>query len=75
MDKNLNTLPQKELIRRYLQSGKTLSQLEATELFGISRLAPRIFELKKEMSIVSKMKVDETSGKSYMNYALNAGTN
>lgn len=39
---------QKESILEYLESGHSITQMEALNLFGCSRLAPRIGELRKD---------------------------
>lgn len=44
---------QKKAILRHLQSGKELSQLEATQKYGVLRLGAIIFELRKEGYIIS----------------------
>ena len=41
-------MTQNDMILRYLQSGKTLTGLEALHLFGTMKLATRISELKDE---------------------------
>lgn len=38
---------QREMILEHLKSGKTVTQREATEEYGIERLAPRIGELRE----------------------------
>lgn len=42
------SITQKELILNHLQNNYGLTQLEATERYGITRLQARIYELKKE---------------------------
>lgn len=37
---------QRDLILKYLESGKSITQIEATEMFGCTRLAARINELR-----------------------------
>lgn len=39
---------QSEMILEYLQSGRTLTQLEALNRFGCARLASRIHELRED---------------------------
>ena len=41
-------ITQKKVVLKHLQSGKELSQLEATEKYGILRLGAIIFNLRKE---------------------------
>jgi len=40
-------MSQTEMVLQHLQSGKTLTSLEAISLFGITRLASRINDLKQ----------------------------
>ena len=46
---------QKELIREYLKKGKRITPLETLKKFGCFRLGARIYELKKEMDIHSRL--------------------
>ena len=41
-------MSQSKVVLKHLQSGKELSQLEATERYGILRLGAIIFNLRKE---------------------------
>lgn len=46
----------KKIVLKHLQSGKELSQLEATQKYGILRLGAIIFNLRKEgYKIVTRM--------------------
>ena len=46
----------KKIVLKHLQSGKELSQLEATQKYGILRLGAIIFNLRKEgYRIVTRM--------------------
>ena len=46
----------KKIVLKHLQSGKELSQLEATKKYGILRLGAIIFNLRKEgYKIVTRM--------------------
>ena len=50
-------ITQNAMIRLHLESGKTLTSLEAVDFFGITRLAARISDLKKDgLPIISEMK-------------------
>ena len=40
-------LTQKKVVLKHLQSGKELSQLEATQKYGVLRLGAIIFDLRK----------------------------
>lgn len=41
------TISQNRQIRKHLESGKTITSLEATNKYGCTRLAARILDLKK----------------------------
>lgn len=61
---------QHELIIEHFRSGKTLSQMEATGLYRISRLASRVDELRKQgWPILTEMREDRT-GRRYARYSL-----
>ena len=58
---------QTDQIRSYLKSGRTLTAIEALELFRCFRLAARIQDLKAEgMTIATEMV--ESSGKRFARY-------
>lgn len=62
---------QKQAIKEWLLSGKTITPLEALEHFGCFRLGAQIFNLKKEgMAIDKDNSVDEQTGKRYATYFL-----
>lgn len=51
---------QKEMILEYMESGNSITQIEATERFGCTRLASRINELRNEgYDIRSKTKTSK----------------
>lgn len=62
---------QRESIKKFLLSGKSLTPLEALSLFGAYRLAAHIQVLRKRdgMNIVTKIQKDVT-GRSYARYSL-----
>ncbi len=52
----MRTESQNKLIKRHLQSGKSISPLMALNKYGILRLAARCFDLKRQgMNIKSEM--------------------
>jgi hypothetical protein len=52
-------MTQKDKIKAHLESGKSITPLEALNLFGCFRLASRISELKREgMDIVMNLRED-----------------
>ena len=59
----------KELILSHLMEGKSITPLEALDLFKCFRLGARIWDLKKEgHDIKSELFFDERSGKHYERY-------
>jgi hypothetical protein len=60
---------QNEEILRYLQSGKTLTPLEALEQFGCFRLGGRIYDLKKQGHKIQTTIV-ASRGKKFASYSL-----
>ena len=62
-------MSQIEQIKKHLQSGKTLTPLDALAAFGTFRLAARVLELKNRhgMKIVTDVKQDK-HGKTYAEY-------
>lgn len=62
---------QKQAIKDWLLSGKSITPLEALEHLGCFRLGAQIFNLKKEgMNIHTDNSVDEQTGKRYATYSL-----
>lgn len=60
---------QKERILEHLLSGKSISPLEALNLFGSLRLGARIADIRKEGYIVYReMITDPKTGKRYAQY-------
>lgn len=51
--------PQAKRICKYLQSGYTITGLQALKLFGCMRLASRISEIKKEGLTISKVMIKQ----------------
>jgi len=53
---------QNEMIKNWLLSGKTLTPIDALNLFGCFRLSARIFDLHKEgLPIKTRMKLTTTN--------------
>jgi hypothetical protein len=61
---------QNRLILTHLQTGATITALEALKLFGCLRLSARIWDLKKNYYIRSTMVRDMKSGKRFKKYWL-----
>lgn len=58
-------------IREYLESGKSITPIDALNLFGCFRLGARIADLKKQgMDIRTDIIHDERNGKRYASYRL-----
>lgn len=56
-------------IRQHLESGKTITPIEALDLFGCFRLGARIYDLKQQgVKIITKR--IERGGKHYAQYQL-----
>tara|TARA_B110000503_G_scaffold34900_1_gene57026 strand:- start:1401 stop:1607 length:207 start_codon:yes stop_codon:yes gene_type:complete len=64
----METQIQKEKIKDYLESGKTITSLEALDIFKCFRLASRISELKQEGYPVTKQMIQLDSGKYVAEY-------
>lgn len=63
------TATQKETVLHHLRAGKRLTQLEATKLYGIIRLAPVIHQLRGEgHNIPKEDKLAKKSGNYYAEY-------
>ena len=61
---------QTNAILGWLQAGRTITPLEALELFGCMRLAARIHELRALGHAISETKVTTRSGKKIAEYRL-----
>jgi len=65
-------MTQKEALISYLLSGKSITPLKAWQEFGITRLAARIHELRKEGWEIESEIRRSFSGKNYARYSLKA---
>ena len=63
-------LSQYDVVLEHLKSGKEISQLEATEKYGILRLGAIIFELRKDYPIITIMKHELNRYGNISNYAV-----
>ena len=61
---------QKKLILHWLESGKTITQLQALQLFGCFRLSARILELKDEGHMIKNLWLVTLSSKKCARYKL-----
>jgi len=65
----MGTKSQAQEIYEYLQSGKSLTPLEALEKFGCFRLGARIYELKQADHKIETIMVEQ-NGKRFASYKL-----
>jgi len=71
--KNSTTRSQKQAILNHLLDGKTISQLEAAELFGCWRLGARCYDLRQDgYQIETEMVTNKFTGKRYARYFMPA---
>lgn len=61
---------QNALIRAWLKAGKTLTSLEALNLFGCMRLASRINDLRKQGLNIHTERIMTTTGKRVTRYSI-----
>lgn len=62
---------QTQRILEYLESGKSISPLEALTVFGCTRLAARIYDIEEKFGIaVDRIDRRDASGKRYSRYRL-----
>lgn len=72
-DQELETKSQSQMIYEYLNYGLSLSAMEALDLFGCSRLAARIHELRLAGHNVGSRMVRTGSGRRVARYSLDKG--
>ncbi len=65
----MRTESQKNKIRQHLESGKSITPIDALNLFGCFRLATRIYELKEE-GLPIKTKMVSNGDKHFASYSL-----
>ena len=65
-------MSQSKNIRHYLESGYSITPLEALNKFGCMRLAAVIFDLKKE-GVKIKTKIIKKNNKSFAEYSIDKG--
>lgn len=66
-------MTQTELIREHLEKGRTLTPLEALDLFQCLRLGARVWELKRQGLPIDCAMVETPSGKRVARYSLASG--
>ena len=57
-------------IKKWLEDGKSITSLEALEMFGCFRLASRIFDLRERGLDITTTKIKTESGKYVTEYRL-----
>ncbi len=65
-----NQQSQNDKILTHLKAGKSISPLEAMGVFGVYRLAARIFELRHDGHSIAKTIKDDGQGRTYAEYSL-----
>ena len=65
------SIPQTQAIRAHLESGKSITGIEALSMYGCFRLPARIKNLKEQGMVIHKTMV-RMNGKSYARYYLAA---
>ena len=61
---------QNKQIKAWLESGKSLTPLDALALFNSFRLGARVFDLKNDYGMNIKTEMVEENGKRYARYSL-----
>ena len=61
---------QNKQIKAWLESGKSITPMDALNLFGSFRLGARIFDLKNDYGMNIKTEIVEENGKRYAKYSL-----
>ena len=64
------TESQNKQIKAWLESGKSLSPLEALRMFNSFRLGARVFDLKNDYGMNIKTEMVEENGKRFARYSL-----
>lgn len=64
------TESQNKQIKAWLESGKSITPLDALNLFGSFRLGARIFDLKNDYGMNIKTEMVAVNGKRYAKYSL-----
>ena len=63
-------MTQEELILTHLKSGRSITPLEALELYGCFRLASRISDLKKKYPLKIEKTMVGNNGKKFASYSI-----
>lgn len=68
--RELSVSPQARKILRHLEKHKSITPLEALGVYGVFRLAARVFELRREGFNVATMMMRDENAKPYARYVL-----
>ena len=68
-------MTQNDTLLNHMMTGRSISPLEALGLYGVFRLAARMFELKAMGVDIQKNTKVDINGKQYAEYFVNATTN
>lgn len=69
-DNARESLSQCKMIAAWLQSGKSITSLEALKMFGCMRLASRICDLRERGMEINMQKVRTSTGKYVAEYSM-----
>ena len=64
-------MTQNDTILNHMMTGRSISPLEALGLYGVFRLAARVFELKGMGVDIQKVTKVDINGKQYAEYSIN----
>ena len=65
-----NKVTQVSQLVKYLQTNKTISQLEARHVFGVERLSSRMWDLKQKGFNIQAKRCADCTGKQYTRYSI-----
>lgn len=61
---------QRQEIKEHLESGRSITPIEALNLYGCFRLSGRIYELREQGMNISKVMAEASNGKKFAKYKL-----
>lgn len=64
-------MTQNDTLLNHMMTGRSISPLEALGLYGVFRLAARMFELKAKGVDIQKVTKVDINGKQYAEYSIN----
>ena len=66
----MENLSQNEAIKKHLEAGKTITPLDALDLYGCFRLGARIYNLVHDYGMIIKREIVTQNGKRFAQYSL-----